>query len=83
MKKDESRLGKGLGAIFGEDLSKETIIRGIEIFSKAQVDMRFALKPDIVLEAAILRALLPISEDTRDQTLWREEVERLEKSWRV
>ncbi len=66
-------------SVFGEDISNETIIRGIEIFSKAQVDMRFALKPDIVLEAAILRALLPISEDTRDQTLWREEVERLEK----
>lgn len=65
-------------AAYGERFSKEALLRGIEVFSEAQSRMRFAPKPEIILEAAILRALLPAAEKEKDELIWREEVARLE-----
>lgn len=46
----------------GGQMSKKALLRGVEIFSAAQGSIRFAAKPEIVLESAVLRFLLPESE---------------------
>lgn len=46
----------------GGKMGKKTLLRGVEIFSAAQGNIRFAAKPEIVLESAVLRFLLPEGE---------------------
>ena len=59
-------------------MSKEAILRGMEVFSEAQTRMRYAPRPEILLETAILRAMLPLAEPGGDGALWREEAGRIE-----
>ncbi|MEI3416685.1 MAG: hypothetical protein V8Q43_03885 [Christensenellaceae bacterium] len=47
-------------------ISREALLRGIEVFTEAQSRMKFAPKPEIILEAAILRAMLPAVEKEKD-----------------
>ena len=63
---------------YGELFSREALLRGIEVFTEAQSRMKFAPKPEIILEAAILRAMLPAVEKEKDELIWREEIARLE-----
>lgn len=46
----------------GGQMGKKVLLRGVEIFSAAQGSIRFAARPEIVLESAVLRFLLPESE---------------------
>ena len=64
-------------AKYGQQMTKEGILRSIDVFTDAQNRVKFAPKPEIILEAAILRALLPASE-VQTSSLWGEEVARLE-----
>ena len=59
-------------------MSKEAILRGMEVFSEAQTRMRYAPRPEILLETAILRAMLPLAEPGGEDALWREEAGRIE-----
>ena len=59
-------------------MSKEAILRGMEVFSEAQTRMRYAPRPEILLETAILRAMLPLAEPGGDGAFWREEAGRIE-----
>ena len=59
-------------------MSKEAILRGMEVFSEAQTRMRYAPRPEILLEAAILRAMQPLAEPGGEDALWREEAGRIE-----
>ena len=65
-------------APYAAKLSKEALLRGIEVFTDAQGRMKYVPKPEIILEAAVLRAMLPTSEKAQNEALWREEAGRLE-----
>ena len=46
-------------SVYGELFSREALLRGIEVFTEAQSRMKFAPKPEIILEAAILKGNAP------------------------
>ena len=61
----------------GGKMGKKTLLRGVEIFSAAQANIRFAAKPEIVLESAVLRFLLP--EGEMDSSALEYRIEKLER----
>ena len=61
----------------GGKMGKKTLLRGVEIFSAAQANIRFAAKPEIVLESAVLRFLLP--EGETDSSALEYRIEKLER----
>lgn len=61
----------------GGKMGKKTLLRGVEIFSAAQGSIRFAAKPQIVLESAVLRFLLP--EGETDSSALEYRIEKLER----
>lgn len=60
-----------------EMLGKKALLRGVEIFSAAQGNIRFAARPEIMLESAVLRFLLP--EGEKDASALEYRVQRLEQ----
>ena len=62
---------------YAKKLGKKALLRGVEIFSAAQGNIRFAARPEIVLESAVLRFLLP--EGEKDASALEYRVQRLEQ----